>query len=334
MSMNFAREQSLLRQRLQGKGSPARAAERQQQHGTTLQFLGAEDGEIQAAARDLAAVYPQMGRAQMTAFVRTLWNSKIHELRAVGVQLLAQRAALLEPHDLPLLEGFLRDDAADSVLHQLAHDVLGALLLRHKKVWKELKRYATGEHPGLRRAALRAAAPSLRTEADAFARFRDLAEPLLAHVDPLVQRAIDDALLAAAAADHAQAAAFVQQHARTVQLPAPAIAPVQAPAAEPPPPTPATPKAKSPAGGVAEAAATATHGRGTASAAKPAANTPAANTPAAKAAKSRPKLVASKPKPAKKPAAKLVPAKVGKPKSGGKKPTAAARTSKPRGKTR
>src|SRR5688572_16802848 len=120
MSMNFAREQSLLRQRLQAKASPDFAQARQQEHGGTTTFLGADDATVAQAATELAATHPQMGRAQMTAFVRTLWNSKIHELRSVGVQLLAARASLLEPADLPFLEGLLQDAAVDAVAEQLA----------------------------------------------------------------------------------------------------------------------------------------------------------------------------------------------------------------------
>jgi hypothetical protein len=235
MSMNFGREQSLLRQRLQAKGNPAAAAEQQQRHGTTQTFLGAPDAEIAAAAGDLAAAFPAMGRAQMTAFVRTLWKSRIHELRAAGAHLLAMRASLLEPADLPFLEDLLGDEAAEAVLGRLAADVLGALVSRHKKLWKDLRRLAGSDKDGLRRAAVRAARLPLQSDDEAFARFRELAEPLLAHADPLCQQALDEALQAAAPRHHAAASAFVQQFARSVVLPPPA--PIA-----PPPPAPAVTK--------------------------------------------------------------------------------------------
>ncbi|MFN8827152.1 MAG: DNA alkylation repair protein [Planctomycetota bacterium] len=240
MSMNFGREQSLLRQRLQAKGNPAAAAEQQQRHGTSQTFLGAPDAEIAAAAGDLAAAFPAMGRAQMTAFVRTLWKSKIHELRAAGAHLLAMRASLLEPADLPFLEDLLGDEAAEAVLGRLAADVLGALVSRHKKLWKDLRRLAGSDKDGLRRAALRAARLPLAGDDEAFARFHELAEPLLAHADPLCQQALDEALQAAAPRHHAAATAFVQQFARSVVLPPPA--PIAPPPPPPPPPAPAVTK--------------------------------------------------------------------------------------------
>ena len=300
MSMNFAREQSLLRQRLQAKGSPGQAAALQQQHGGTMTFLGAPDAEVSIAANDLHAAHPGMGRAQMTAFVRTLWKSKIHELRAVGVQLLALRASLLEPADLPFLEELLGDDATDAVLQQLAGAVLGALVGKNKKLWKDLRRLATGSHDGLRRAALRATCLPLAADGDAFARFAELAEPLLAHADALVQAAIDAALVAAATSNHAAATTFVQRHARSVVLPAPRPA---APAAAATKPVPAPTEAKAPKGAVVKAAA-AKADVAKADVAKP--TMPAKATPTTKpgAKKAAPKQTAAKAPAAKKPAAK------------------------------
>lgn len=219
MSMNVGREQSLLRQRLQAKASPTRAAERQQQHGGSLTFLGADDADVAQAAADLAAAYPQMGRAQMTAFVRTLWQSRIHELRDVGARLLAARAALLEPADLPFLEGLLQDDAADAVQARLARDVVGALVQRHKKLWKDLRRLAASAHVALRRAAARAAELPLVADDDAFPRFADVAAALLADADAALQATLDSVLVAAAGTHGEAVRTFAAQHGRTLALP-------------------------------------------------------------------------------------------------------------------
>lgn len=219
MSMNFAREQSLLRQRLQAQGSPALAAARQQELGTATTFLGAGDDAIAAAAADLAAMHPQMGRAQMTAFVRTLWQSKIYELRAVGIELLAARASLLEPADLTFLEGLLADSEVDALAQRLAGDVIGVLVSKHKKLWKDLRRFAAASQDVLRRAAVRASRLPLVDDGEAFPRFAELAEPLLAVPDQRLQQAIDE-LLTAVAATHGDAVKeFAARFGRAVKLP-------------------------------------------------------------------------------------------------------------------
>ena len=233
MSMNFAREQSLLRQKLQAKAQPGAGAARQQQHGGALTFLGTDDAEIAAAAAALAEAHPQMGRAQMTAFVRTLWGSRIHELRAVGVQLLAARAALLEQADLPLLETFLQDEATDDVHHRLARDVVGTLVVKNKKAWKQLERFAAAGPERLRRAAVRGAQLPLAHDADAFPRFVELVQPLLGSSDPVLQTAIDDVLVAAAERHGDAVRAFVQAHQRRVTVPKARPAPPPAPPAAP-----------------------------------------------------------------------------------------------------
>jgi len=231
MSMNFAREQSLLRQRLQAAGSPDLAALRQNEHGLGATFLGAPADAVRNAANDLVAAHPAMGRAQMTAFVRTLWQSKIHELRAVGIELLAARAALLEPADLVFLEGLLEGCTTDELAARFAGDVLGALVTKNKKLWKDLRRFATAASAVQRRAAVRACRLPLLADAESFPRFSELAEPMLPDADPVLQAAIDE-LLAAAAAVHADAvAAFAAQHGRKVVLPKAKKKKVPAPAA-------------------------------------------------------------------------------------------------------
>ncbi len=219
MSMNFGREQSLLRQRLAALGTPAGAVELQRELGAGIACLGAPPAAIASAAQDLVAAYPQMGRAQMTAFVRTLWQSKIHELRAVGVHILSARAALVEPADLPFLEQLLGDETAAPLAEPLAAGVLGALVARQKKLWKDLERLAKAGRPTLRRAAVAAALQPIAADATVFARFEKLVEPLLADADPLLQAAIDRVLEAAAASNAEAVRGFVERHGRKVRLP-------------------------------------------------------------------------------------------------------------------
>jgi hypothetical protein len=160
-----------------------------------------------------------MGRAQMTAFVRKLWQSRIHELRAVGIELLAARRELLEPADFPFLESLLRDCDADPLAATLASEVMGTLVRDHKKLWKDLKRFAAASDLVLRRAAVRASRQSVTEGPESLARFAALAEPLFADADAGLQRALDE-LLAAAAAVHADAAReLAAQHGRTIVLP-------------------------------------------------------------------------------------------------------------------
>jgi hypothetical protein len=225
MSMNFGREQSLLRQKLSAGTNATMAAARQQELGTELACLGASDAAVAAAAQDLIAAHPQMGRAQMTAFVRTLWRSRIHELRVVGIELLAARHHLLEPADLPFVEELLRDCRIEPVACRLADAVLGALLLRSKKLWKDLERMAAGKDSMLSHAAIRACRQALLDDAAAFPRFAGVVRRLASTAEPTLWHTIDQVLLAVATQQGEAVRQFAQQHGRELALPTPVLEP-------------------------------------------------------------------------------------------------------------
>jgi ribosomal 50S subunit-associated protein YjgA (DUF615 family) len=217
MSMNFGREQALLRQRLTAKGSAELAAQRVAQFGDRVKFLGADDAEVLAAATDLAETYPEMGRAQMTAFVRTLWGSKTHELRCVGVEILAQRASLLEPPDMPFVEELIKEATTEDLGARIANDVLGPLVCKNKKLWKNLGKLAKSADEKLMRAAVRASKAPIEADSSVFSRFEDLVTPLLAEADAVLQQAIDDVLAAAAEQDADAVKAFADAHGRKLK---------------------------------------------------------------------------------------------------------------------
>jgi len=214
MSMNFGREQALLRQRLTAKGSEELAAERTAQFGDSVKFLGVDDAEVLSAATDLAETYPEMGRAQMTAFVRTLWSSNTHELRCVGIEILAQRAGLLEPPDAPFVEGLIKEATTEELGARIAGDVLGPLVCKNKKLWRTLGKLAKSADEKLMRAAVRATRAPIEADKSVFSRFEELVTPLLAEADTILQEAIDEVLKAAAEQDADAVKAFAEAHGR------------------------------------------------------------------------------------------------------------------------
>ena len=214
MSMNFGREQALLRQRLTEKGTPERVSEQQARYGDKIKCLGATDDEVQAAAHDLVEQFPGMGRAQMTAFVRTLWGSKTHELRAAGAAILTAKADLLEPHDLAFVEGLLKDGHDEGMQRGLAEQVLGGMVLRHKKLWKDLQRMAKTKNTALQLSAVQASKAPCAQDAAVFDRFAKLAAPLVSAEDAALQAALDEVLVAAKAQDAEAVQAFADEHGR------------------------------------------------------------------------------------------------------------------------
>jgi len=214
MSMNFGREQAVLRQLLTEQGTPERASEQLASYGDGVKCLGASQEQIQAAADGILEQFPAMGRAQMTAFVRTLWGSKTHELRGVGAAILIARVALLEPHDLAFVEGLLKDGHDDAMQARLAEQVLGAMVTKSKRLWKDLQRLAKGKSVQLQRAAVRAARTPCAAASGLFDRFAKFAGPLTSVEDAALQAAIDEVLVAAKAQDADAVQAFADEHGR------------------------------------------------------------------------------------------------------------------------
>lgn len=214
MSMNFGREQALLRQRLTAAGTKERAAEDAACFGDGRKYLGAPSDECDAAALDLTEEFPEMGRAQMTAFVRTLWRSKTHELQQVAVGVLARRSELLESPDVPFVLELL-DAATDQLSDRIAEHVLGPLVSRNKKHWRDLQKIGKRPDLRLRRAAVLASRVPLANDGSVFDRFEKLATPMLDSDDDGVdalQETIERALQSAAAHAPEPVATFAARH--------------------------------------------------------------------------------------------------------------------------
>lgn len=212
--MNFGREQALLRQRLTAAGTKERAAEDAACFGDGRKYLGAPSDECDAAALDLTEEFPEMGRAQMTAFVRTLWRSKTHELQQVAVGVLARRSELLESPDVPFVLELL-DAATDQLSDRIAEHVLGPLVSRNKKHWRDLQKIGKRPDLRLRRAAVLASRVPLANDGSVFDRFEKLATPMLDSDDDGVdalQETIESALQSAAAQAPEPVANFAARH--------------------------------------------------------------------------------------------------------------------------
>ncbi|MFK7742049.1 MAG: DNA alkylation repair protein [Planctomycetota bacterium] len=217
MSMNFGREQALLRQRLTANASEQHAAELAERFGPDLKYLGAAPDEVATAGSELVAQFPEMGRAQMTAFVRTLWKSKTHELRLVGVDVLARRSELLEAPDMPVVIELLEQSSVPACCDRIADDVLGPLVSRNKKLWKDVQKLGKHSKPHVQRAAVRACRAPLASDGALFERFEKLVTPMLGDdADAELLKSVDGVLAAAAEQAAESVRAFAAEHGRVL----------------------------------------------------------------------------------------------------------------------
>ena len=210
--MNFSREVAALRVKLTAMGTPARATKAKSYLKSELTFLGVDAKGIRQAAKDFCAAFPEVGRAQLTAFVKALWKTGIYEHRAVGIAILELRRTLLEPADLPILEELLRDSHTWALVDWLAVHVVGDLVTRNKRLTKDLERWAKDKDFWLRRSALLALLLPLRAGKGDLALFERLAVPMFGDTEFFIRKAIGWVLREAGKKQGKAVLAFLDRH--------------------------------------------------------------------------------------------------------------------------
>lgn len=210
--MIFGRETALLRQKFTALGSPERAQKQKAYLKSELTFLGVETPAIRAAAKEWTAANAAINRAQLGGFVKHLWKTNVHELRAVGIAILELRRELFVAADLPLVEELLRQARSWAYVDWLAVHVAGDLVARFPKLKKDLRRWAKDEDFWLRRAALLALLPALRTGEGDLGLLAELAVPMLPDQEFFIRKAIGWVLRETAKKQPAFVEQFVAEH--------------------------------------------------------------------------------------------------------------------------
>ena len=112
----------------------------------------------------------------MVALADALWLMPIHECRLAAVEVLTLREAVLERHDIALVERFLREARTWALVDGLATHVAGPMVARNPDLGLVLDRWVDDEDFWIRRAALLALLVPLRSgggDADRFFRYAD-----------------------------------------------------------------------------------------------------------------------------------------------------------------
>lgn len=187
--VDIAAEVLALRAELAKAGSPARAGAAAAYLKSELRFLGAPMPAIRKAALGVCRRAAK-DRATSVALARALWETDVHELRAVGIAVLEKRRALLVAGDLTLVEWMLRRAQTWAYVDWLAMHVAGDLIARFPGKKTTLRRWAKDDGMWVRRAALLALLVPLRRGEGDFALFTKLAVPMLRETDFFIRKAI------------------------------------------------------------------------------------------------------------------------------------------------
>jgi len=95
--------------------------------------------------------------------VDVLWEPGVHELRVAAIETLAAKVKLLEPSDLALAERLIRDSSTWAYVDALAVKIVGGLVQREEKLAATLDAWVTDDDFWIRRTAVLALLPAIRT---------------------------------------------------------------------------------------------------------------------------------------------------------------------------
>ena len=171
-------------------GDPERAQREQAYLKSDLGHYGTPVPVIRAAVTRCARRFPDLDHHELVTTVETLWRDPVHERRMAAVELLMFRSALLEPHDMDLLERLLRGSRTWALVDNLASSVAGPMVERSADATAVLDRWATDDEFWIRRSAMLALLIPLRNGSGDFERFGRYADQMLEETEFFIRTAI------------------------------------------------------------------------------------------------------------------------------------------------
>jgi 3-methyladenine DNA glycosylase AlkD len=210
--MNVARELRAARAALAAVGTAARARDEKRYLKSSLTFLGAPMPEIRRVARDVANRVAAEDDAALRPLAAALWDTGIHELRAVAMLVLERRAAVLVARDLPLLERLLRESQSWAYLDWICLKVLAPVLLRVPALRRRIATWSRDDDFWMRRAAVLTLLPGVKDGSVPFSAWEAIAVPMLGEREFFIRKALGWALREVGKTRPADVTAFLRAH--------------------------------------------------------------------------------------------------------------------------
>jgi 3-methyladenine DNA glycosylase AlkD len=171
-------------------GNPERAEGAKRYLKSELVFLGADTRAVRKTLRSELKGAVSLDRRGLLALVDALWARGVFDLRAVAVEALRARSALLGAEDLTLIERLLRDSHTWALVDLLAIQIASPLVIRFPRLAAALDRWAGDRDFWVRRAAMLALLRPLRRGEGDFERFSRYADGMLEEKEFFIRKAI------------------------------------------------------------------------------------------------------------------------------------------------
>lgn len=175
---------------LRERATPERAARERAYLKSTIEHYGTRVPDVRAVVHAALPRRPAPGRALVVAVAADLWAEPVHERRLAAVIALARHVELLDPGDVGLVEGFVREAGTWALVDPLSTDVMGPLVVAHPELGDVLDRWSTDDDAWIRRASLLSLLRPLRAGGGDWDRFARYADAMLDEREFFIRKAI------------------------------------------------------------------------------------------------------------------------------------------------
>jgi 3-methyladenine DNA glycosylase AlkD len=170
--------------------NPARAPAEKAYLKSDLAFLGVGLPAMRQAVRSVKRHHGGLDRTALVGLVSILWSRRVFERRMMAVLLLEAFEPLLQPADMTLLEGLIRQSKTWAFVDELAIAITGPLVERFPELNQVLDRWAEDDDFWVRRAAMLVLLRPLRRGGGDFRRFARYAERMLEDREFFIRKSI------------------------------------------------------------------------------------------------------------------------------------------------
>ena len=170
--------------------NPARAPAEKAYLKSDLDFLGVGLPAMRQAVRSVKRHHGGLDRTALVELVSILWSRRVFERRMMAILLLDAFEPLLQPADMTLLEGLIRQSKTWAFVDELAIAITGPLVERFPELNQVLDRWAEDDDFWVRRAAMLVLLRPLRRGGGDFRRFARYAERMLEDREFFIRKSI------------------------------------------------------------------------------------------------------------------------------------------------
>jgi 3-methyladenine DNA glycosylase AlkD len=191
--VNVPAEATRIAAELRAAGLPDRAINEKRYLKSDFVHFGVPVPTIRKTA--VAAARACRSRTGVRALADALWSftedgTPVHETRVAAIEVLIRRVELLQPPDLHLAERLIRDSASWVYVDNLAEKLVGGLITRFPETVTTLDVWVSDPYTWIRRTALLALLPGIRTGSPDLARLTRYGDLLIDESEFFIRKAL------------------------------------------------------------------------------------------------------------------------------------------------